>query len=47
MDTDVVTIRISGVRASTYFARVQVDGADSPLDMDPASPTFGPVVTIP
>ena len=52
-DADVLTIPISGVRAGDYLARVQVDGADSPLqvDSDPDSPTFnqfiGPLVTIP
>ena len=29
-----------------YFIRVSVDGAESPLDLDPASLTFGPTVTI-
>jgi len=29
-----------------YFIRVAVDGAESLLDLDPASPTFGPTVTI-
>lgn len=30
-----------------YFIRVMVDGAESPLDLDPSSSTFGPTVTIP
>jgi hypothetical protein len=30
----------------TYFIRLSVDGAESPLDMNPASPTYGPTVTI-
>jgi hypothetical protein len=30
-----------------YFIRVMIDGAESPLDLDPTSSTFGPVVTIP
>ena len=29
-----------------YFIRLQVDGAESPLDLTPGSPTFGPTVTI-
>lgn len=30
-----------------YFIRVMIDGAESPLDLDPSSSTFGPTVTIP
>lgn len=46
-DTNSIEIPISGVKAADYFMRLQVDGAESPLDLDPASPTFGPMVTIP
>jgi hypothetical protein len=45
-DTDTITIPISGVGAAAYVARLQVDGADSPVDLDTNSPTFGPMVTI-
>jgi hypothetical protein len=39
---------MTGVQTgTTYFARLAVDGAESPLDLDPTSPTFGPTVTIP
>jgi hypothetical protein len=38
---------ISGVAAGDYFVRVQVDGAESPVVLDPADPLFGPTVTIP
>jgi hypothetical protein len=38
---------VSGVGSGDYFVRVQVDGAESPLDFDPASTTFGPTVTFP
>jgi len=31
---------------TTYFVRITVDGAESPLDLNPSSPTFGPTVTI-
>jgi hypothetical protein len=50
--TENLAIPISGVRAGTYLARVQVDGAESPLivDTNPLSPTFNryidPKVTI-
>lgn len=52
-DADSVTIPISGVEAADYLVRVQVDGAESLLEVDddPDSPTFnqyiGPTVTIP
>jgi hypothetical protein len=36
-----------GVFAWTYFLRVQIDGAASPLELDPANPAFGPLVTMP
>jgi uncharacterized protein DUF4255 len=42
-----LTFAIIGVQSGTYFVRVQVDGADSPLDLDPASPSFGPTVVVP
>jgi hypothetical protein len=32
---------------TNYFIRVRVDGAESPLGLDPGSATFGPTVTIP
>ena len=43
-----LSFAISGVQAAgtTYFIRVSVDGAESPLDLDPTSSTFGPTVTI-
>jgi hypothetical protein len=39
---------LTGVQGggTTYFIRVSVDGAVSPLDVDPSSPNYGPVVTI-
>ncbi len=45
--TSSLTFTISGVGGGiTYFVRVTVDGAESPLDLDPTSPTYGPTVTI-
>jgi hypothetical protein len=41
-----VVVPILDVTRGTYFVRVQVDGAQSPLDLDPASLTPGPKVTI-
>jgi hypothetical protein len=52
IETTTVVFAVSRVRGGTYFLRVQVDGAESPLavDKNEASPTFnqyiGPKVTI-
>ena len=46
-DAASITIPISGVGPADYFVRVQVDGAESTLDLDPASQHFGPKVTVP
>ena len=39
--------RYRRVTAGEYFLRMQIDGAESPLDLDPASSNFGPTVTLP
>jgi hypothetical protein len=46
--TGTLTFNLTNVKAggTTYFIRVAVDGAESPLDLDPTSATFGPTVTI-
>jgi len=46
-DASNITIDIHDVEPGQYFVRLQVDGASSPLDLDAASPTFGPTVNIP
>jgi hypothetical protein len=46
-DAATIGFTVSGVAAGDYFVRVQVDGAESPVVLDPASPSFGPMVTIP
>jgi hypothetical protein len=46
-DAGVFVVPISGVVAGEYFVRLRVDGAESVLDLDPASPDFGPRVVIP
>jgi hypothetical protein len=46
-DTSTVAFTISGVAAGDYLARVQVDGAESPVVLDPSDPGFGPKVPIP
>lgn len=45
-DAAPVVVPLIDVARGEYFARVQVDGAESPLDLDPASAGFGPKVTI-
>jgi Pvc16 N-terminal domain len=42
-----LTIAIPGVPAGQYFLRLQIDGAESPVVLDPASVDFGPTVTLP
>ncbi len=52
-DTGTIKIPVSGVKATDYLVRVQVDGAESPLitDTDESSPTYNqytdPKVKIP
>jgi hypothetical protein len=41
-----LTCDIAGVASGVYFVRAKVDGAESPLDLDPASSSFGPTVTV-
>ena len=45
-EADPIVVPILDVPRGDYFVRVQVDGASSPLELDPASPDFGPRVTI-
>lgn len=42
-----ITIPISGVRAGTYLARIQVDGAESPLGTDTMGQYNSPQLSIP
>ncbi|MGE5217820.1 MAG: DUF4255 domain-containing protein [Chloroflexota bacterium] len=46
-DAASITVAIPGVAAGGYFVRLQIDGAESPLDLDPASSGFGPTVNLP
>ena len=46
-DTTSVTIATPGVATGEYFVRLQIDGAASPLELDPANTAFGPRVTMP
>ena len=46
-DAATLTFPIPGVPAGKHFVTVQVDGAASPVDLEPGSPTFGPTVTLP
>lgn len=42
-----VTIATPDVATGIYFVRVQIDGAVSPLELDPVNVKFGPKVTMP
>jgi Pvc16 N-terminal domain len=46
-DSNSITIAAPGVAAGQYLIRIQIDGAESPLDLDPTSVNFGPAVTLP
>jgi hypothetical protein len=49
VDEDTVTIPVQNVPPATYLVRIQVDGAESLLEVqgDPNNPVFtGPEVTI-
>jgi hypothetical protein len=45
-DAGNITIDIHDVEPGQYFVHLQVDGASSLLELDPASPSFGPTVNI-
>ncbi|HBL28451.1 MAG TPA: hypothetical protein DD490_16585, partial [Acidobacteria bacterium] len=42
-DAEDANVSLAGIVPGVYLVRLQVDGAESPLDVDtdPASPTFG------
>ena len=49
-DSDTVTVEVTGIEDGDYLVRIQVDGAESSLEVsaDPENPQFiGPLVTIP
>jgi len=46
-DSATVTVAVPNVVAGQYFVRLQVDGAETLIDLDPGSATFGPTVTLP
>jgi len=45
-DTGSLQFNLTGVGSGDYFVRIQVDGAESVIDLDPASVHFGPKVTL-
>jgi hypothetical protein len=45
--TPTLTCDFTGVAGGVYFIRAKVDGAESPLDLDSSSLSFGPTVTVP
>ena len=46
VNADPVVVPLEDLARGEYFVRVQIDGAESPLDLDPASVDFGPKATI-
>jgi hypothetical protein len=44
-DESTPTFPVSGVAAGQYFVRIQVDGAESPVDFDESDPNLIPAVT--
>jgi hypothetical protein len=46
-DTTELAFAAGDMAPDRYFVRVQVDGAESPLDVDPASPAYGPTINLP
>jgi hypothetical protein len=46
-DIDSITIPVKNIKPGTYFVRVQVDGAESPLNKNPAGEYDSPQVKIP
>ena len=45
-DSTSITIAIPDVDAAQYFVRLQIDGAESPLEVDGSGQFVGPTVTI-
>jgi hypothetical protein len=46
-DISIMIVAIPNVAAGQYFVRLQVDGAETLIDLDPGSANFGPTVTLP
>ena len=46
-DAATIGFELSGVPAGTYLVRVQIDGGETPVVLDPLDPAFGPTVAIP
>jgi hypothetical protein len=46
-DAPSVSFAIAGVATGAYFVRVRVDGAESPVVLDPLDIAFGPTVSVP
>jgi hypothetical protein len=46
-DATELAFAVGAIAPDRYFVRVQVDGAESRLDVDPASPGYGPTINLP
>ena len=45
-DTSAVTFAVPGLASGTYLVRVLIDGAESPLVLDPSGGPIGPSITV-
>jgi len=45
-DTDTLTFQLQGLPAGNYLVRVRIDGAESPLDLDPSGAPVAPSITL-
>jgi hypothetical protein len=45
-DTDTVSFPIAGLPSGSYLARIRVDGAQSPFDVDPSGTPIAPVINL-
>jgi hypothetical protein len=45
-DTDTLTFQLQGLPAGNYLVRVRIDGAESPLDLDPIGAPVAPGITL-
>jgi hypothetical protein len=45
-DTDTLSFAVPGLASGTYLVRVLIDGAESPLELDPSGAPVAPAITI-
>jgi hypothetical protein len=45
-DTGALTFQVQGLPSGSYLARIRVDGAESPLDLDPSGAPVAPIIAL-